>query len=75
MDQSGNGNTNGNGDRNHNDYATSKSDANVHGNVNGYGKDDVAIARTILMVERSLNPCRKSKTKVIAVINHNSRKY
>ena len=61
MDQGGNGNSNGNGDRNHNDYASSESDANVNGNVNGLGKGDVAIARTIVMVERSLNDCQKNQ--------------
>ena len=55
--QSGNGNTNGDGDGYHNHYA-SISDVNV----NGHGKDDVAIARTIVTVERSLNDCRKTKT-------------
>ena len=48
MDESGNGNTNGDGDVYHNHYA-SISDASV----NGHDKDDVAIARTIVMVERS----------------------
>ena len=68
VDQSGNGNSNGNGDRNHNDHASSKSDANV----NGLGKGDVAIARTIAMVEQSV---KKTKTKVITVINQNRRKH
>ena len=63
VDQSGNGNSNGNGDRNHNDYASGKSDANVNDNVNGLGKSDVAIARTIVMVERSLNDCQKNQNQ------------
>ena len=61
VDQSGNGNTNGDGDGYHNYYA-SISDVIVNGNANGHGKDDVAIARTIVTVERSLNDCRKTKT-------------
>ena len=63
MDQSGNGNSNGNSDRNHNDYASSKSDANVNANVNGLGKGDVAIARTIVMVEQSLNDCQRNQNQ------------
>ena len=37
--------------------------ANANGNANFHGKDDVAIARTIVMVERCLNDCRKTKPK------------